>query len=157
MIMRIIMLALVATLAGCGTRYQDMGLTGGVAAEQMTADVYRIKSRGNAYTDKTTVQDYVLLKAAETTKSAGGTHFLLISGQDASRQVTVTSPGSATTTVAGGVAVTSYSPPTSDTVIKPGQDAYVRILKVSAGQQAPAGAFSADEIVKFVGSRVQRS
>ena len=58
------------TLAGCGTKYQEMGFTGGVAAEQMSANVYRIKSRGNGYTSNSTIQDYVLLKAAETTKEA---------------------------------------------------------------------------------------
>jgi hypothetical protein len=28
-------------LAGCGTRYQEMGFTGGVAAERVTADTVR--------------------------------------------------------------------------------------------------------------------
>jgi hypothetical protein len=71
-------------LVACATRYQDMGFAGGVAAEQMTADTFRIIARGNAYTSGTTVQDYALLKAAETTKEAGGTHFMVISAQDAS-------------------------------------------------------------------------
>jgi hypothetical protein len=31
-------------LAGCGTKYQEMGFTGGVAAERMTADTVRIKA-----------------------------------------------------------------------------------------------------------------
>ena len=74
-------------LSGCATKYQDMGFTGGVAAEQMTKDTFRIKSRGNAYTAGTTVQDYVLLKADETTKANGGTHFILISAADASSTV----------------------------------------------------------------------
>src|SRR5215204_3530501 len=41
---------LITAVAGCGTPYQDMGFRGGVEAQQMTADTYRIKSRGNAYT-----------------------------------------------------------------------------------------------------------
>jgi hypothetical protein len=59
--------------AGCATKYQEMGFSGGVAAQQITADTFRIVARGNAYTGSTTVQDYVLLKAAETTKAAGAT------------------------------------------------------------------------------------
>ena len=57
-------------LGGCSTRYQEMGFTGRVASEQMSADVFRIKSSGNAYTEATTVQDYVLLKAAERMRAA---------------------------------------------------------------------------------------
>jgi hypothetical protein len=63
-------------LAGCGTKYQEMGFTGGVAAEQITKDTYRIVARGNGNTRSTTIQDYALLKAAETTKAAGATHFV---------------------------------------------------------------------------------
>ena len=57
-------------LAGCSTPYQEMGFTGGVKSQQATADTYRIISRGNSYTSGTTIQDYTLLKAAETTRAA---------------------------------------------------------------------------------------
>ena len=118
-----------------------MGFSGGVAAQQITADTFRIVARGNAYTGSTTVQDYVLLKAAETTKAAGATHFILISAADAARvSYDVTAPS-------------KYGPGSVDSVIKPGQDAYIRILK--PGQQVQ-GAFSADEIIQFTGPRVQR-
>jgi hypothetical protein len=46
-----------------------MGFSGGVAAQQITADTWRIQSRGNAYTGASTVQDYVLLKAADDSGS----------------------------------------------------------------------------------------
>ena len=42
-------------LCGCATKYQEMGFTGGVAADQVTADTWRIRARGNAYTDRDTV------------------------------------------------------------------------------------------------------
>jgi hypothetical protein len=64
-----VMLAALA-VAGCSTPYQE-----GVAAEQMTADTFRIVARGNAYTADTALQDYTVLKAAKTTKNMGGTHF----------------------------------------------------------------------------------
>src|SRR6185503_20266800 len=67
------------TLTACSTRYQHMGFAGGVSAERMTADTFRIVARGNGYTDATTIQDYALLKAAETTVAAGGTHFVVVS------------------------------------------------------------------------------
>jgi hypothetical protein len=74
---------LCAALAGCATKYQEMGFTGDVAAQQITADTWRILSRRNAYTASTTVQDYVLLKAAETTQAAGGAYFQIVSAGDA--------------------------------------------------------------------------
>src|SRR5262245_11087466 len=102
--------ALCAVLAGCGTKYQDMGFTGGVAAQQITADTWRIQSRGNAYTNAATVQDYVLLKAAETTQAAGSSHFQIISAADASRASTFVTPGTSTTTLVGNQAFTTTTP-----------------------------------------------
>ena len=101
-------IALVVTLSllliGCGTKYQEMGFTGGVSAEQITKDTYRIVARGNRNTRSTTVQDYALLKAAETTKDAGATHFVIISAADATTAATVVVPGTSTTTFSGNTA-----------------------------------------------------
>jgi hypothetical protein len=149
-------IALCAIVAGCATKYQDMGFTGGVAAEQITADTWRIRARGNAYTGNSTVQDYVLLKAAETAQASGATHFQIISAADASRASTIVSPGTSTTTVVGRSAFTTTSPGSVDTVIKPGEDVYVRILKQQPPGPLPPGTYSAPEIIQFVGSRVQR-
>lgn len=142
-------------VAGCGTKYQDMGFTGGVAAQQMTADTWRIQARGNGYTNASTVQDYVLLKAAETTQAAGGTHFQIISAADASRASTIVTPGTSSTTFVGNQAFTTTAPGSVDTVIRPGQDVYVRVLKMPPGP-TPQGVYSAAEIIQFVGSRVER-
>jgi Flp pilus assembly protein TadG len=149
-------MAAAIVLAGCGTKYQEMGFSGGVSAQRMTSDVVRISARGNGYTSNTTVQDYALLKAAETTKEMGGSHFAVISAEDASRVGTVTTPGTAQTSVHGHVATTTYTPGSTETFIKPGKDAYIRVLRISPGSPPPAGAISADEIIKFVGSRVER-
>src|SRR5262249_57668333 len=99
--MRIVAVVLLLALAGCATPYQNMGFMGGVEAQQMTADPYRIVARGNGYTGSTTIQDYTLLKAAETTRQAGGTHFSIISASDASRAGTIVTPGQAQTSVVG--------------------------------------------------------
>ena len=144
------------TLMGCGTKYQDMGFAGGVAAQQMSADVFRIEARGNSYTGKNTVQDYMLLKAAETTKSAGKTHFILINSADASATTSIVDEGTATTTFIGNTAHTTYSPATVSHYFKPGADAYIRVMSVVPGKEIPAGAVSADEIIQFVGARVKR-
>jgi hypothetical protein len=154
--MRILGIVLLcAALAGCATKYQQMGFTGGVAAEQITADTWRVQARGNAYTNSSTVQDYVLLKAAETTQAAGGTYFQIVSAADASRASTFVTPGTSTTNFVGNTAFTTTSPGSVDTVIKPGQDVYVRVLKSAPNAPTPS-VYSAAEIIQFVGPRVQR-
>ena len=151
---------LTCALAACSTPYQSMGFTGGVESQQMTGDTFRIVARGNGYTGGTQIQDYTLLKAAETTKAAGGTHFLIVNSSDASRTGTIVTPGQATTTAYGNggyaTATTTYTPAMASSFIKPGQDTYIRVISVPSGQALPVGAFSADEIIQFVGSRVKR-
>jgi hypothetical protein len=148
-------LLLSAALTGCATKYQEMGFTGGVAAEQITSDTWRIQARGNAYTESSTVQDYVLLKAAETTRAAGASYFQIVSAADASRASTFVTPGTSTTNFVGHTAFTTTSPGSVDTVIKPGQDVYVRVLKSAPGGPTPS-VYSAAEIIQFIGPRVQR-
>lgn len=152
----ILFAAVILGVSGCSTPYQEMGFSGGVKSQQMTADTYRIVSRGNGYTGSTTIQDYTLLKAAETTKSVGGTHFIVISAADASSSGAIVSPGRATTTFVGNTASTTYSPATTHNYIKPGQDTYIRVMTFAPGQVVPQGALSADEIIQFVGPRVKR-
>src|SRR5262249_32097886 len=132
--MRIVGILLLLALTGCATPYQNMGFMGGVEAQQMTADTYRIVARGNGYTGGTTIQDYTLLKAAETTKQAGGTHFAIISASDASRAGTIVTPGQAQTSVVGNTAFTTYSPAMAYNYVKPGQDTYIRVFTIPRSQ-----------------------
>jgi hypothetical protein len=127
-------------LSGCATKYQEMGFTGGVAAQQVTADTWRIQARGNSYTNNATVQDYVLLKAAETSQAAGGTHFQIVSAADASRSATIVTPGTSTTSFVGNQAVTTTTPGSVDTIIKPGQDVYSSV-ETPARANAAGGLF----------------
>lgn len=155
--MRFCAALLVAYLVcGCSTPYQNMGFMGGVEAQQMTRDTFRIVGRGNGYTASTTIQDYVILKAAETTRQTGGTHFAIISASDASSSGHVVVPGQAHTTVMGNMASTTYTPATVHQYVRPGQDVYIRVFTIAQGQHPPRGTFSADEIIQFVGSRVKR-
>lgn len=154
--MRAFLIAATAMLAGCAAQYGDMGLTGGVTAEQMSSDTWRISAAGNAYTSSNKIQDFVLLKSAETTKAAGGTHFIIAGSRDATQRGTIVTPGTAQTTVAGSTAYTTFTPGDVHTYVKPGQDAYVRVVRVTPGMQPPPGALSADEIIRFIGPRLKR-
>jgi hypothetical protein len=125
-----------------------------VASGLWVADTFRIQARG--YANASLVQDYTLLKAAETTRQQGGTHFMVISAADASITGEIVTPGTSQTTFAGNSAYTTYNPGAVSTFIKPGQDAYIRVLNVKPGQKPPPGAISADEIIQYVGPRMQR-
>jgi hypothetical protein len=89
------------------------------------------------------------------TQAAGGAYFQIVSAGDASRASTFVTPGNSTTTVVGNQAFTTTSPGSVDTVIKPGQDVYIRILKAAPTAPTP-GVYSAAEIIQFTGPRVQR-
>jgi hypothetical protein len=148
-------LLIAATVSACSTRYQEMGFTGGVEAQPVMTDVYRIVARGNGYTGQATVQDFVLLKAAETTIEAGGSHFLVL---DASNQTSVSvgqTPGSVQTNVYGRTAFTTYTPGVTYNISKPGQDTMIRVLRLKPGENPPQGAFPAHDIVQTIGPRLR--
>jgi hypothetical protein len=149
-------LVFVAALMGCSTKYQSPGLTGGVAVFPMGDDVFRVESRGNGYTSPGLVKDYALLAAAEKAVSYNATHFIIVSREDASSAQEIQSGGIVRTSFTGNGAVTSYSPPLRGTIFRPGEDMYIRILNEKPGRPLPEGAYSASEIIRNVGSRVER-
>ncbi len=128
-------------LGGCATKYQDMGFTGGVAAQPITGDTYRIVARGNGFTDSTSVQDFVLLKAAKTAVSAGQIDFILQGVQDASKQEVYQSPGFSNTNVIGNTAFTTYTPGTTSVSVKPGQNVIVRVFTPNKNGAAATWSF----------------
>jgi hypothetical protein len=155
--MRALLIGLLLALSGCATPYQEMGFAGGVTAAQITDTTFRISGRGNGYTSSTVINDYVMLKAAETTVQHGYTHFMVVGAADASSSSTIVTGGTSTTTFVGNTAMTTYNPPIAHDIRKPGEDAFIRVIKVSPGQAPPAGAIAAEEIIRHVGSRVKKS
>jgi hypothetical protein len=150
------MLAVGLTLSGCGTPYREMESGRGVQALQMSADTWRIEARGNGYTNANLVKDWMLLKAAETTKQQGGSHFVIVEQADASTRSTTITPGARQSTLHGATRTSTYTPAIINRQMNPGQDAYIRVIKVEADQAAPPDARSADEIIKFIGGRIPR-
>ena len=113
-------------------------------------------ARGNAYTASAAIQDYVLLKAAETAVAAGQTHFAIISEADASSNEIGQTAGSSQTNVIGNSAFTTYHPGAVFNIHKPGEDVYIRVFSPKKGEALPTGAFAADEIIANIGPRVPR-
>lgn len=155
---KIFLLFTILIFSGCSaTKYQEMSITGGVKAQQITANSYRILARGNGYTDPTAIKDFALLKAAETTKHAGMTHFQIVNADDASKSESYSTTASSTTSLIGNTAYTTHNPGSRYNINKPGQDLYIRVLKLDQSKKLPENTFFADEIIKYVGSRIKRN
>ena len=82
--MRTLLFALgaVAVLSACATEtpYQPVGQHGdayGYQEERIEANRYRISFRGNALTDRETVENYLLYRAAELTLQSGKDYFIV--------------------------------------------------------------------------------
>lgn len=140
-------------LAACSTTYGKMGLGGGVAAAKVTNDVHRISARGNGYTDQTVIQDFVLLKAAETTLAAGKTHFTVLGTTDATNRSFGQTAGSFNTY--GSFA--TYNPGVTYDIVKPGQDVNIRVWTPRTGEAMPPNTFPAQEVFDNINPRVKRS
>lgn len=146
----------VQLLTSCSTGYKEMGFGGGVTAEQVSSDTFRIKARGNGFTSKSKVEDFVMMKAAEITLQSGGTHFFLSNTRDASRNATIQSPTYVDTvrTRHGAHSVIKGGEITS--IYNPGQDSFVKILLIKEGEVIPSGVYSAKEVVQFTGARLNK-
>jgi hypothetical protein len=134
-----------------------MGLTGGVTAEPVMTDVYRITARGNAYTGSSQVQDFALMKAAETTIATGGTHFIILGETDQTNLSTAQTPGTMQTSVYGSTAFTTYTPGMTYNIVKPGQAVMIQVIRLSPGETLPPGACPAMDIVQTIGPRLKAS
>jgi hypothetical protein len=149
------LLACAFLLVACATKYQEMGFTGGVVAEPVMTDVYRIVARGNGYTSPDRVQDFTLLKAAETTLAAGGNYFAILSEADRTAIASGQTPSTASTSIVGHTAFTTVSPGVSYNVVKPGEATLIRVLRLRPGEPPPTGAFPAQDIVNTIGPRLK--
>ena len=151
-----IVLFAAAILTGCATKYQDMGFTGGVVAEPVMTDVYRIVARGNGYTSADRVQDFALMKAAETTLGVGGNYFVVVDQSNRTQVDVGQTPGTAQTSVIGRTAITTYTPGAAYNIVKPGEALMIRVLRLKPGDTPPQGAFPAQNIVDTMGPRLKQ-
>ena len=145
----------VAILGGCATKYLDMGFTGGVTAEPLMTDVYRIVARGNGYTSSDRIQDFVLMKASETTLAAGTAYFVIVDQKDRTNVTVGQTPGVVQTNFVGNTAFTTYTPGATYNVVKPGEALMIRVLRLNPGQAPPPGAWPAQDIANTIGPRLK--
>jgi hypothetical protein len=150
-------LALLFALCSCQTPYREIdAMAYGVKAEALTFNTYRIIGRGSNFDQKNTIIDYALLKAAETTVSRNGTHFIIASIADVSQVSYGQTAGFANTTFGRSGMSTIYTPGMLYSSQFPGVDMIIQIGHVPRGQAVPAGAISAQDIIMAIGPRVKR-
>jgi hypothetical protein len=66
-------------LAGCATAYRPENITGGYIDFQVVDTTYRVRFKGNNYTSREKVEQFLLYLCAEVTTQLGYDHFLLVS------------------------------------------------------------------------------
>jgi hypothetical protein len=157
-----ILAALALTLAACATPYQTGGFAGGVSAAPLGQDTFRIQAQLNAFSNQSMVQDYLLLRAAETAQQHGAVGFVILGSQDTSQSGTFVTPGSSYTTGSAyrvgnsvyGSATTTYTPAQAYNFVKPGGLMMIRLVR----EPVPEGVqyFSAAELIAAIGPRVRR-
>lgn len=136
-------------LAACAidTRYAPMTVLGGVQATRITNDTYQIEAKGNIHTSPAKIQQFVLLKAAETALENGYEGFDIISAQDASQSSASVHNGVSQTYSDGAGGYYSFgSPSYVSNNTKPRMIAAVRMI-----QQAKDASFNAKEIANNLG------
>jgi len=111
-------------LAGCATKYQEKGFTGGYEELQLSADTFRISVSGNGYTSTTRAENIAMLRAADLTMQRGYERFVILSGNVSqqyagSTDVTINRVGN--TLVASG----------GEEIRKPGGSITVRLIAKS--------------------------
>jgi hypothetical protein len=138
----------VCSLAACATPYQEIGRSGGVRAVALGGDTYRIEAHLNAYSSQSTVQDYLILRAAETAQQQGAVGFIILGAQDTSQSGTVVIPGQSNTNAyaygagnsTNGQSTTTYSPSQACHLVWPGGMMLIQLVRepVPAGLQYTA-------------------
>lgn len=84
---------IVLALTGC-TQYGDMGFMGfGVEHVQIAQDVYRVRARGNGYTNPARIEEFVLLRASELALAQGYPHFVVMDTRELTRTDNYAVPG----------------------------------------------------------------
>jgi hypothetical protein len=124
---RLALLGLLA-LASCATGYGPQGLAGGFSDYLTAPDEAVVMFHGNGYTSASRVVQMTALRCAEVTLAHGYRYFIVTGATDLSSRSSFTTPGYVNTNAsvsafgnfATGTATTTYTPPQTFNVYKPG-------------------------------------
>jgi hypothetical protein len=114
-----ILLASIIFLAGCATKYQPEGFTGGYSESQLGDNIFQVSFQGNSYTGHEIESDFALLRSAELTLQNGFRFFVVVRSSKDSSVSAYTTPSQLFTTKYAYGAETFYisKPSASNTII----------------------------------------
>lgn len=152
-------------LFGCATSYQPRGFTGGFSEIQLDQNTIRVSFRGNAMTQRDTVETYMLYRCAELTLEKGFDFFVLADTGTDVQHGAIVSPGSyqSTTTITpmgSGFATAgttgTYTPGTVTPYRKFGSTATIKLFKGEKPANLP-NAYSAQEVKTYLEPHIKRN
>jgi len=73
------LVAMLIPLAGCATAYQHEKITGGYTNFSLAETTHRVRFKGNNYTSRDKVEQFLLYRCAELTDQLGYDHFIVLS------------------------------------------------------------------------------
>ncbi|MEJ0062695.1 MAG: hypothetical protein WDO70_05705 [Alphaproteobacteria bacterium] len=158
-----LLLASIFALGGCGASYGNMGIWGGVEHTKLTEDTYAIRAKVSSVNDATTVDDFILLRAAEVTLADGRPYFVITKTEDLSQVYTNYVPGSVQQnydreTYRDGngkgystTATTYYTPPYEVSSVVPQRRVMIKTLMDKKG--VPGMVYEAAQIKGSLGPR----
>ena len=76
--MRVGLVAMLIPLAGCVTAYRPENMTGGYTDFRLADTTYRVRFKGNNYTSRDKVEQFLLYRCAQLTTQLGYEHFVLV-------------------------------------------------------------------------------
>ncbi|MBM4254353.1 MAG: hypothetical protein FJ147_00470 [Deltaproteobacteria bacterium] len=71
-------MAVLIPLAGCVTAYRPENMTGGYTNLRLAEHAYRVRFKGNNYTSREKVEQFLLYRCAQLTRQLGYEHFVIV-------------------------------------------------------------------------------
>lgn len=148
---QILSLITLLLISGCAYTYKES-----TTSARITHDTFRVSVKGNEYNEYDEVHDFMLLKAAETAKEQGHSHFYFINVDDTTKTSVYSTPGTVSTTNVGGYTSMTYTPGYVGTSSEPGTSGMIKVFTPEEGAELPSGVFRADEIIQNIKPRIDK-
>jgi len=156
----------ISALSACATPYQAKGFRGGYSDIRIDSNTVMVAYRGNAYTDRQTVQSYLLYRCAQVTVGDGYDYFVLTGADTEARQGAISTPSTySSTTSASAIASGNSAFGHSQTfgAVNPGQTiTYTKyganaVIKMFKGKKPleDSQAYDAHEAIQYMGPRIE--
>lgn len=139
-------------LAGCTTPlyYGPKTANGGWEVDRLGADTFRVNFRASSYAGDKIVDDYALLKAAETAQEYGFRYFTVVNKQDISRTTEVdqwaNSYATGTYGPTGGMTASTQSYNQTASVYRPGSSLKIICFKTPPAANKAGTVYDAQEV-----------